>query len=148
MENFSNVYPRGALDGPIFGFIDDHDTTPTNIILWQYIDFGPHPGMDRLPREAALAGCIVITNREGAAAHDEDVPLPPEYKFRKFDVEAIHALLGDCCRGNDAEGRGGQGEHVERMRPYVEWILGQEERMKACVDRFINEVVTRRVARK
>jgi hypothetical protein len=32
-----------------------------------YIDFGPHPGMDRLPREAALAGCCVVTNREDAA---------------------------------------------------------------------------------
>ena len=63
--------------------------------------------MDRLPREAALAGCIVITNREGAAAHDEDVPLPPEFKFRTFDVEAIHALLVDCCRRDTGAGGGG-----------------------------------------
>jgi hypothetical protein len=105
--------------------------------------------MDRLPREAALAGCVVITNREGAAANDEDVPLPTRFKFHDFNVEGIHALLKDCCRGGcDGGGGGRHAEYVERMGPYVEWILGQEGRMKACVDKFIYEIVTRRVARK
>jgi hypothetical protein len=106
-----------------------------------YVDFGPHPGMDRLPREAALAGCVVITNREGAAAYDEDLPLPSMYKFRSFDVGEIHALLVDVCRAGEV----GYGEHVERMRPYVGWIRGQEGRMRECVDRLIEEVVTSRV---
>jgi hypothetical protein len=46
-----------------------------------YIDFGNHPGRDRLPREAALGGCCVITNRNGAAAFDEDIPIAHSYKF-------------------------------------------------------------------
>lgn len=46
-----------------------------------YIDFGNHPGKDRIPREAALRGCCVITNREGAAQNDIDVPIPDKYKF-------------------------------------------------------------------
>lgn len=33
-----------------------------------YIDFGNHPGKDRIPREAAISGCIVITGKRGAAA--------------------------------------------------------------------------------
>ena len=43
-----------------------------------HVDFGPHPGMDRLPREASTCGCIVITNKEGAATHEQDVPTPKE----------------------------------------------------------------------
>ena len=49
-----------------------------------YIDFGGHPGMDRIPREAALAGCIVVTNREGSAAFRQDVPIPSQYKIQRI----------------------------------------------------------------
>jgi hypothetical protein len=46
-----------------------------------YIDFGDHPGRDRLPREAAVAGCCVITGRRGSAAFHQDVPIPDIYKL-------------------------------------------------------------------
>lgn len=46
-----------------------------------YIDFGNHPGKDRIPREAALSGCVVITGKRGSAANDVDVNIPPEFKF-------------------------------------------------------------------
>ena len=46
-----------------------------------YIDFGNHPGKDRIPREAALCGCRVITNRRGAAAYREDVEVDDALKF-------------------------------------------------------------------
>ena len=100
-----------------------------------YIDFGPHPGMDRLPREAALAGCVVITNAEGAAQYDEDVPIPADYKIRKFDVDRIHRLLRSCL---DDEGKG------KDFDPYREWIGGQAKRMDDCVKAFIEEIVLKR----
>ena len=106
-------------------------------LFFKYIDFGPHPGMDRLPREAALAGCVVITNCEGAANFEEDIPLPPEFKFPSFDVEKICQLLRDCCNNHAA--------YVEKMKPYREWIFGQEKQMKHCVDQLVDTVVTRRV---
>ncbi|MBP5768281.1 MAG: hypothetical protein J6W51_04125 [Fibrobacter sp.] len=46
-----------------------------------YIDFGNHPGKDRLPREAAINKCCIITGKRGAASFFEDVPIPQEYKF-------------------------------------------------------------------
>ncbi|MDD3417006.1 MAG: glycosyltransferase family A protein [Lachnospiraceae bacterium] len=46
-----------------------------------YIDFGNHPGKDRIPREAALSGCCVITGMNGSAAYYKDVPIPDKYKF-------------------------------------------------------------------
>jgi len=52
-----------------------------------YIDFGTHPGKDRIPREAALRNCIVLTNRNGAADNNVDVPIPNEYK--------IHSVLSN-----------------------------------------------------
>lgn len=100
-----------------------------------YIDFGPHPGMDRLPREAALAGCVVITNAEGAAQYDEDVPIPADYKIRKFDVDRIHRLLRSCL--NDES-------KVNDFDPYREWIGGQRKRMDECVKDFVDEIVLKR----
>ena len=46
-----------------------------------YIDFGHHPGKDRPPREAAMAGCCVITGRKGSAFYYEDVPILEKYKL-------------------------------------------------------------------
>lgn len=105
-----------------------------------YVDFGPHPGMDRLPREAALAGCLVITNAEGAAGYEEDVPVPADYKLRKFDAERVHRLL-----------RGGLKEFEEKTKEfdvYRRWIRGQKEMMRNCVGSFLKEVVQKRAAKR
>lgn len=50
-----------------------------------YVDFGHHPGRDRMPREAALSGACVLTNRRGSAGSAEDVPLPRLYKLDHLD---------------------------------------------------------------
>lgn len=46
-----------------------------------YIDFGGHPGKDRIPREAAMLGCCVVTGLNGSARFKGDLPIPLEYKF-------------------------------------------------------------------
>jgi len=58
-----------------------------------YVDFGAHPGKDRMPREAALLGCCVITGRRGAAANAFDVPIPDRYKFRGAGWQ-VPAIVG------------------------------------------------------
>lgn len=45
-----------------------------------YIDFGAHPGKDRIPREAALRGAVVFVGRRGSAVNAEDVPIDPFFK--------------------------------------------------------------------
>lgn len=37
-----------------------------------YIDFGEFPGRERIPREAALCGCCLITGKIGSAGYDGD----------------------------------------------------------------------------
>lgn len=48
-----------------------------------YIDFGEFPGRERLPREAVLCGCCIITSKIGAAAYIKD--FPHDYKFESKD---------------------------------------------------------------
>lgn len=65
-----------------------------------YIDFGNHPGKDRLPREAAILECCVITGKRGSAGNDLDVPIPKEYKFEDKikSIPAIVEKIVDCIQ--------------------------------------------------
>lgn len=86
-----------------------------------YIDFGHHPGKDRIPREAAVSGCIVITGRRGSAAFHEDVSIPDRYKQDENDTsyEDIIALICDCInRYSDLIGD---------FREYREKIKGEKK---------------------
>lgn len=57
-----------------------------------YIDFGNHPGKDRIPREAAICGCCVITGRKGSANYFEDVPIDDEFKFHDEEINIKNIL--------------------------------------------------------
>lgn len=86
-----------------------------------YVDFGYHPGKDRIPREAAVCGCCVLTNRKGAAANDIDVPIPAEYKFDDTEenipaiIERIKEVFADYP------------SHAARFESYRAVIHGEHE---------------------
>lgn len=76
-----------------------------------YVDFGPFPGKDRIPREAVLHGCCLMTARFGASAYQEDVPIPESYKFSMrgripwegiiSQVRRVFADYDSCCHDFD-----------------------------------------------
>jgi hypothetical protein len=72
-------------------FVSIHDMTKPQVrdALFNakiYIDFGHHPGKDRMPREAAIAGSVVLLHAAGAAKCFLDHPLSSEYLFTEDDV--------------------------------------------------------------
>lgn len=77
-----------------------------------YVDFGPFPGKDRIPREAVLHGCCLMTARFGASAYQEDVPIPESYKFSMRGripwegiisrVRRVFADYESCCLDFDS----------------------------------------------
>lgn len=79
-------------------------------VLWSsqvYMDFGRHPGRDRPPREAASAGCVVLSTKLGAAGFDEDMPLDDCYKFDSLDEAsvALRMVLADWQKHHGAQAR-------------------------------------------
>lgn len=54
-----------------------------------YIDFGYHPGKEKIPREAGMLKNILITGKKGSAYFFEDLPIPYNYKFKDTDTENI-----------------------------------------------------------
>jgi hypothetical protein len=86
-----------------------------------YIDFGNHPGKDRVPREAAIAGAVVLLHAVGAARCFPDHPLPSEYLFTEDDVATglLHRKVDAILDEPDI--------HFAQQRGYREAILREEE---------------------
>lgn len=63
-----------------------------------YIDFGFHPGRERMPREACLAKCCLIIGKDGAAKYKQDMPIMDYYHFESKDenIEDIVTVIHDC----------------------------------------------------
>ena len=98
-----------------------------------YIDFGNHPGKDRIPREAAVSGCVVITNKKGAAANDVDINIPDEFKFdeqSKFSevIKKIRAVFDDfeAAHAKQAEYRARILDDKNRFDREVEELFAPE----------------------
>ncbi|EKO3767285.1 hypothetical protein P0F26_002971 [Vibrio metschnikovii] len=69
-----------------------------------YIDFGNHPGKDRIPREAAMAGCIVITGIKGSARNSVDIPVDRKYKVdesSEYLIANVSNLIRDSFNNYD-----------------------------------------------
>jgi len=82
-----------------------------------YIDFGNHPGKDRIPREAAMCGCIIVTNRKGSANFAADIPIPDKFKidYSPGEERDIIGLLEHCFTAYEEEIR-----HFDNYRKKIE----------------------------
>lgn len=58
-----------------------------------YMDFGFFPGPERIPREAVLMNCNLITSLCGSAENDIDIPIPRYLKYDIYDKEAIRKIV-------------------------------------------------------
>lgn len=59
-----------------------------------YIDFGHHPGRDRIPRESAILGNCILTNTKGSAGFYNDITIDGQYKTE--DINKIGLVIRDC----------------------------------------------------
>jgi len=62
-----------------------------------YMDFGYFPGPERIPREAVMLYCNILTSRLGAANNTIDVPIDEKYKFdtEELDIEKVYNLINE-----------------------------------------------------
>eukprot|EP00960_Hanusia_phi_P036718 752483-Hanusia_phi.AAC.1 len=95
-----------------------------------YLDFGHHPGQDKIPREAAMAGCVVLTGRQGSADFFDDVPLPDMLKFESptRSIDQLFLLVRQILANHS-----GCQKHMQR---YVEMVRAQEQEMLIATGRL------------
>ena len=105
LKGFETTQRLIAASPPGIQFVPLQNMTPRQVreTLEQssaYMDFGHHPGRDRLPREAALCGCNIVTGTRGAAGNDTDIPIPARFKVDEtapdFVDRALHAIAEAC----------------------------------------------------
>ncbi len=111
------------LYGDKLKFIPIINMTPNEVQLLLkrakvYIDFWNHPWKDRIPREAALQWCCIITNIKWSAKFYSDIPILLEYSFEKFNAKNIYCKINEIF--NNYENK------VEDFWIYREEILKQE----------------------
>ena len=92
-----------------------------------FVDFGHHPGKDRLPREATLQNVVVYVRRAGAAQFSRDVPLSDEYLFDDhLDLAAkVHRVFNDYQN------------HLECQSAYRHHVLSQQKIFQDEVSQFL-----------
>jgi hypothetical protein len=101
-----------------------------------YIDFGWFPGPERIPREAVMLYCNIVTSTTGSAKNDIDVPIPKECKFdTKYEninmiVDKISTILDNY---ND---------YLPLYEEYRLKVVNQkelfEENIKVCFGKEVN----------
>ncbi len=92
-----------------------------------YIDFGNHPGKDRIPRESAMCGCCVITNRRGSANYHTDVPIPDDSKFTDDDNDIFNIIerIKECLNNYEIK--------VNEYKEYRDFIRGEKQAFSASI---------------
>lgn len=83
-----------------------------------FIDFGHHPGKDRIPRESAMLRNCVITNRKGSANFDLDVPILERYKIDNEDLELMVEIIKDCIENYETR--------IKDFESYINEIKNQK----------------------
>ena len=92
-----------------------------------YIDFGNHPGKDRIPREAAMSGCCIFTNKRGSAAFSKDVPILEKYKYEDIDanIPIILKEIEKCIKNYS--------KCIDDFKGYRDFIGKEKEKFKEDV---------------
>lgn len=102
-----------------------------------YLDLGSHPGKDRMPREAALVGCVSVVARRGSAAFTADVPLPWQNKVNLQAGDPVSNVVSvlDNVFTFPNEFQRGQRDYVAAIR-YEEQTFLDELRAVFLADRL------------
>lgn len=90
-----------------------------------YIDFGNHPGKDRIPREARMQGCIVITGKNGSAAYFDDVPVEEKFEKKIKNIPDILMLIEEVFKDYDF--------YNEKQTEYTEKICMEKDKFESGV---------------
>jgi len=93
-----------------------------------YVDFGTHPGKDRIPREAVIHYCCLLTNKKGSAGYFEDVPISDEYKISdsKLNATLLQARINQIFKNYATE--------IQNFESYRNRISGEKLRFDQQVN--------------
>ncbi len=89
-----------------------------------YIDFGYHPGKDKMPREAVLFNNCIIANFKGSASNKFDIPIANKFKFKlKYnEIDKINFTIKKFFNNYNVE--------IKNFDNYKKKVLNEEQVFK------------------
>ncbi|MGQ5708294.1 hypothetical protein [Lactobacillus sp. PSON] len=99
-----------------------------------YLDLGYFPGPERMPREAVMQYCNIITANRGSAANSIDIPIPKKYKFGidELNVKKLCELAVNMC-DNFAV-------YTPEYDKYREKVINQINRFDSDINNFCDYI--------
>lgn len=82
-----------------------------------YVDFGEFPGRERIPREAVLCGCCLITSKIGSAGYYQDFSHGYKFESKPSHIWAIRRKIHEVL------------DNYDRCRPDFDtfrWVLNYD----------------------
>lgn len=93
-----------------------------------YIDFGHHPGRDRIPRESASLGNCILTNTKGSAEYYGDIPI--DIKYKTSNINDIGNIIRDCFFNYE--------KNIKDFLLYRKIIKNQKDQLYNLVNQYFN----------
>lgn len=99
-----------------------------------YIDFGYHPGKDKMPREAVLFNNCVITNKKGSAKNNNDIPIKKSFKHdeKARNICAIKSQINKVLINYEKE--------IKKFKIYKKQVLLEEEKFKYQIRKIFYKI--------
>jgi hypothetical protein len=93
-----------------------------------YIDFGYHPGKERMPRESCLMDCCLIIGKDGSAKYKEDMPIMDQYHFEKDkkNISEIIEMIKKCLLNYN--------EQIKDFDNYKKILLNEKNAFGEAID--------------
>ena len=116
--------------------IKNMDREGVNTVLKKcqvYVDMGSHPGKDHMPREAAMYGCVVITNKSGSAAYHEDVPIETKVIHESELIPLVEEVLKNYT------------SYLSKQTSYRKMICDEKQTAEKNISNFLllhNQIVS------
>jgi len=106
--------------------------SPAEVAGWMarakvYVDFGYHPGKERMPREACIMRCCLLIGKSGSAAYAEDMPIPEKFRFEKNkdEIPRVIARITDCLDNYD--------KRIAEFEPYRQKLFNEKKEFVADI---------------
>ena len=106
-----------------------------------FVDFGTHPGKDRMPREAVSQGCTLITGTKGTAGNSLDLPISSYFKLDERNssfVEEFRIVAGRCVDDYETT-------FSNNFRSFQTYTHSEREVFRRQLNWFLNEVFSARL---
>ncbi len=100
-----------------------------------FIEIGKFPGRDRMPREAAMRGCVVITNTRGTAGNDKDFKLTEDYRIVETKRKEIVRMIEDVATNYE--------KHYQKQAGFREELIEEKNNFRLKSEQIFDFFVER-----